>query len=578
MPRPSVLRITPLLLILLAASLLSVAAVAQENVQEDEVDLETIVDEIQVEVVNVDVVVTDRRGNPVSGLTAEDFVLYEDGKEQEITNFYAFNDGRARREATSEETEWVDPKKRRRMAILFDTNSLEKRPRDKAIEGLERFILEQFDGTYEWAVIAHSDRIQHLQPFTSNKSTVLAALSQIRDLPVPVRRPHAGDRNVSEDPLVVSRAPGLGQFSAGDTNSGAGPRQITFQEFEQRDRMFTSLQRFDRTTTALVQTMRAYSGLPGRKSLVLISGGLESLPGPAQLFGQGTPGTNKRNDPLINAVHAELQQRYEVIIKTANAAGFAIYPISSFAGLAAKAPYLDVERTPQISFTGGFESLPPEIDAESAPKIMAEGTGGKFFSTTRYYNSFDNIDELTANAYVLGFQTRRNPDRKYHKLRVKTNRKGLRVTNREGYLHISRQDRLVNELTTPLTFPKDRGDFPIAVEIMPPEKVTAKKVTLTVAGVIPLEDVTLVPYGDEMVGRVYLYLAVYDEEGELVNLYRERQDLRLPADKIADADDNAPARFGLTVKDLKRGNYTFTLTLLDEISDRFGTGLQPVQL
>ncbi|MEM7052801.1 MAG: VWA domain-containing protein [Acidobacteriota bacterium] len=570
-PRPRPHFLWPILLVVLLGVL---PASAQKG---SEVD--PIVDEIQVEVVNVDVVVTDRRGNPVSGLTAEDFVLFEDGEKQEITNFYAFNDGQIRKNVESEGTTFADPQKRRRMAILFDTNSLEKRTRDKAIEGLERFILEQFDGTYEWAVIAHNDRIQHLQPFTSNKTTVLAALANVRDLPIPIRREKPGDAVLSEDPIVRSRAPGFAGLT-GNATDGTGPNQVTFLEFETRDRMFTALQRFDNTTHALVQTMRAYSGLPGRKSLVLISGGLEALPGPAQLLGKGIPGggTSKKNDPVTSAIHAEVQQRYEAIVKTANAAGFAIYPVSTFSGLSARAPYLDVERTPQLSFNGGFDELPPEIDAESAPKIMAAGTGGKFFSSTKFYNSFDNIDELTANSYVLGFQTDRAPDRKYHKIQVKTKRKGLRVTNREGYLHISREDRLVNELTTPLTYPKDRGDFPIAVEIMPPESVTAKRVTLTVAGVVPLEDVTLIPQGDEMIGRVYLYLAVYDEDGELVNLYRERQDVRLPADRVASAPEDSPARFGLRVKDLKRGNYTFTLTLLDEISDRFATGLQPVQL
>jgi hypothetical protein len=38
--------------------------------------------------VNLDVVVKDRQGRRVSGLTKEDFDVYEDGARQEITNFY----------------------------------------------------------------------------------------------------------------------------------------------------------------------------------------------------------------------------------------------------------------------------------------------------------------------------------------------------------------------------------------------------------------------------------------------------------------------------------------------------------
>src|SRR6266849_894846 len=49
---------------------------------------EKLVESIEVHVVNVDVVVTDRAGNPVPGLKREDFELYENGKPQAISNFY----------------------------------------------------------------------------------------------------------------------------------------------------------------------------------------------------------------------------------------------------------------------------------------------------------------------------------------------------------------------------------------------------------------------------------------------------------------------------------------------------------
>jgi hypothetical protein len=45
----------------------------------------SVVESVQVNVVNVDVLVTDRDGRPVTGLTAADFTLYEDGKPMSIT-------------------------------------------------------------------------------------------------------------------------------------------------------------------------------------------------------------------------------------------------------------------------------------------------------------------------------------------------------------------------------------------------------------------------------------------------------------------------------------------------------------
>ena len=49
---------------------------------------------IDVNVVNVDVYVTDKKGNRIHGLKKEDFELYEDKKLVAITNFYAVEEGR----------------------------------------------------------------------------------------------------------------------------------------------------------------------------------------------------------------------------------------------------------------------------------------------------------------------------------------------------------------------------------------------------------------------------------------------------------------------------------------------------
>ena len=42
---------------------------------------------LEVRVVNVEVYVTDRRGEPVEGLTAEDFTLKEDGRKVGLSHF-----------------------------------------------------------------------------------------------------------------------------------------------------------------------------------------------------------------------------------------------------------------------------------------------------------------------------------------------------------------------------------------------------------------------------------------------------------------------------------------------------------
>jgi VWFA-related protein len=68
--------------------LVFIPAAAQEN------DTQRYSEEIEVRVIDVDVVVTDRQGNPILGLTREDFELYESRKEVPITYFSAISGGR----------------------------------------------------------------------------------------------------------------------------------------------------------------------------------------------------------------------------------------------------------------------------------------------------------------------------------------------------------------------------------------------------------------------------------------------------------------------------------------------------
>ncbi|HET9765661.1 MAG TPA: hypothetical protein VFS60_02365, partial [Thermoanaerobaculia bacterium] len=51
---------------------------------------ETFYEAIQVRTAEVEVVVTDRKGNRITGLGREEFTLYEDGQRVELTGFAAF--------------------------------------------------------------------------------------------------------------------------------------------------------------------------------------------------------------------------------------------------------------------------------------------------------------------------------------------------------------------------------------------------------------------------------------------------------------------------------------------------------
>src|SRR5215218_9207194 len=77
---------------LLLASTLPLAA---EGPDKNPPVQESFGEAIEVSVVNLDVFVTDRKGQPVTGLRKEDFEIREDGKPVEISNFFAESRGTA---------------------------------------------------------------------------------------------------------------------------------------------------------------------------------------------------------------------------------------------------------------------------------------------------------------------------------------------------------------------------------------------------------------------------------------------------------------------------------------------------
>jgi hypothetical protein len=94
-----------------AIAVVLLAAAAQAQVSEV----------IEVRVANVDVVVLDRAGKPITGLTKDDFQLFEDGKPQPLTNFY---ETRGEAPAGAPEPQRPPEVKKRSILLFFDSSSI----------------------------------------------------------------------------------------------------------------------------------------------------------------------------------------------------------------------------------------------------------------------------------------------------------------------------------------------------------------------------------------------------------------------------------------------------------------------
>lgn len=138
---------------------------------------------VDVEIVNLDVVVTDQRGHPVGGLSRDDFELLVDGQPTPIANFYVEvpTPSKAteprRGELDDEDTATVPeadiPGKSEdqavRVLILFDNRHATLGERRRVVKDLaDQFASDRSRNT-QVAVMAYDGSVQLRQPFMSQR-------------------------------------------------------------------------------------------------------------------------------------------------------------------------------------------------------------------------------------------------------------------------------------------------------------------------------------------------------------------------------------------------------------------------
>src|SRR5262249_50162414 len=117
--------------------------------QQSQTALPKLTESIDVKVINVDVVVTDKKGNPVSGLTRDDFELFENGQPKLISNFYEVEGKKAtnvsimqpgaEKPVQTMPAEEVNETLRRRIIFYIDNLSLMPFNRNRVFKEMKEF-------------------------------------------------------------------------------------------------------------------------------------------------------------------------------------------------------------------------------------------------------------------------------------------------------------------------------------------------------------------------------------------------------------------------------------------------------
>lgn len=252
----------------LAVALILVIALrtAILKAQQKEAELPSLTLRAETRLVTVDVVVTDKQGEPISDLKADDFVVEENGKRQQVSVFVPpAGMSRSAPVATppgilSNHPENMGPGSVPIVLLLDAVNSPFKEQAYGRSQML-KYVVEQTKFGHPMAVVTLTDRMSVLQQFTTDPQILLTAIKRFRpeqpmqpaDPPPPTAAP-----DVISGPRTERPAPVLAAEAA---IAGFADAQVSY-DLERRTLI---------TLDAMRWLARMLGGLPGRKSVVWLT-------------------------------------------------------------------------------------------------------------------------------------------------------------------------------------------------------------------------------------------------------------------------------------------------------------------
>lgn len=447
---------------------------------------------ISTTLVQTDVVVTDKNDQIISDLTADDFKITENGKRQEI-KFAQFVSADAAPGLTGNLTvagQAVDPEVarnlsardlRRVFAFVVDDLTIPYEDIGTVRQMLTDFVDNRMREGDLVAIVRVVGGAGLLQQFTTDKRILRRAIARI----TPTQHPFSAFGNLWSD-TSISR-----QMQAAATEDGAGfPAEAISNANSNLDASQEGTTRGFRALVTLnvagdvTNSMRT---LPGRKSLVLISGGLPlSETGLNQVNVGGVGGVvGGAPIPVVEtrAYLGNVNYLLKQLVDRASRAGVVINTMD-IRGLQATrgvSRYTDPgnEATSRLGGGGGmsgqgrlpnmgtFDNLALDtMSGHQGLQALADATGG--VSAVNSNNFLEGLDKILARSsyYLLAYAPSEAFDNKYHKLDIKVTRPGLKVYSREGYFATpdatrgpqSREDAIVKAAMSPLA----RRDIEIA--------------------------------------------------------------------------------------------------------------------
>ncbi|MCU1268686.1 MAG: hypothetical protein JWM21_5004 [Acidobacteria bacterium] len=519
---------------------------------------------ITTNLVQIDAVVTDKSGKPITDLRADEIRISEDGRAQTVTNFsYVIADSAGNsvsrpavildKAAPPVPPVTLRPEQvRRTMALVVDDLGLSFQSTYYVRRALKKFVDEQMQPGDLVAIIRTSSGIGALQQFTSDKRQLYAAIERVKW--------SSGGRS------------GVTPFAPIEDNSGQSDEaKAADQELNQfREDVFAV-----GTLGAVSYVVRGLRELPGRKSILLISDGFT-------IYSRDDPTRNYR---ALDALRRLIDQalRASVVIYTMNATGLQTLMLSA------------ADNTGQMSADQIEQQLSNRrttaFNSQEGLSYLAQETGGLAIRNTNDLGGgIKRVIEDQKGYYLIGYRPEESTfdlktgRRVFHKLSLKVLRPGkFTVRMRNGFYGISDED----VRATPVT-PREQiqaalfspfGSAGVHVRLTALFANDAKIGSLARAMLhVDAADLTFTDDGEGWHKATFDVVAVtFGDNGSIVDQTGKTHSLRVRGASYQSILKDGFVYF-ITVPLKKSGAYQLRAALRDHGSERVGSASQFIEV
>jgi hypothetical protein len=514
---------------------------------------------VEVSIVNVDVVVTDRKGNHVHGLTRNDFEIYEDRKLQPVSNFAEYvgenesapMDAAINTSIPRHPSIESAPRPKRTILVFIDHFSLAPGRKERFFNSLKTLLHETIAPGDAVSIVSWNKMVATRLPFTDDLAALDSALAKLElestflspDLKAQVDRERLWRAEASA--MAAQKGFSLAESSF-DTKSEAGQDEGLFEKLRMRNKV-----------ASMRSLVTGISAFEGRKVLLFVTNRFSRVTG------------NDGTSPMMGSYSGrggdyDMFNLIESLGRTAatnNVTIYSLYP-----------PGLDITTDSAEFSTANDAHAYISLDNQlSALNLLADRTGGATaWGVENIAEFLPHLREDLDSYYSLAYRATASGSNRDRSIVVKMKNRAYTARARRDYVDKSPEAKMKDRVIASLFREASGARIPITVTAGEARKQSNHRWTVAVHVEIPIASLTTLPQTAEHSGAFSVYVAWGGVLGELSDVTRQTQSFAIPDARQEEAvAGHYNYDFPLDVDERTK---SVVIGVVDEVSQEFGIG------